>query len=355
QDNHLQLANASLIVFDTNTVNGKPMKLVDIKSIPSLNNGVFVKVFSFNHDNLEFKKSYIDFLKSITDDTDLFDIIWKYYEDVSKWEGYLPSITSKETLLGKLGANIDRYLLTRRPGEFSAIQRNIRGMLEWALIRKAILSNLGLKYIIIDGSLTILEPLRIVEEKKFKPVQLPFNDYLMRATCHQARKNNIILAAISKTHSVPGSLHISSLARSLGYKDHWFCRIPGKKDPDDQLFITQTRKYIPPDLAVTYLVKFYHLMPTLRIDFDYFWWIENIKNSDPDVQKENEIKIFKDLDFMAHEARFYGYPCPPGFAHEDCVITWDQQLAISDHVIEIGKSLGLDERALISARKLIFK
>ncbi|NHI90873.1 MAG: hypothetical protein EAX96_00135 [Candidatus Lokiarchaeota archaeon] len=353
QDNHIQLVNSSLIVLDTNTVNKQPMKIIDLKSIPSLNNGNLLKIFTFNHDNIDFKNSFIEFLQSLFPNTDLLEIFWKYYNDLDVWFEKLPIITSKKSLTQILGNDIESYLLLRKPSENSVIQNDLRSTIELILIRKALLSDLKLKYLIIDGSMTILEPLKIME-KRDSPRKLPFRDYLLRDICHHARKKGTTLAAISKTHTVPGSFLISKLATDLGFKDHWYCRIPGVKEKEGELNITKSRIYIPPDLAVTYLARFYYLMPTLRIDFDYYWWKEYIQDSDPKIQQQNEIKIFKDLDFMAHEARWYGYPCPPAFAHEDCVITWDQQLIVSDKVVGVGKEMGLNERALISARRMIF-
>ncbi|NVM54653.1 MAG: hypothetical protein HWN66_13190 [Candidatus Helarchaeota archaeon] len=353
EDNHLQLVDSALVVLDSNTKANQPMKFVDLKCLSSLNDGFLLKVFSFNHDAQDFRESYLDFLESLLSDTDLLEVFWKYYYDTLIWEGNPPEIYSKDSLVQNIGDEIEKYLIFRRPGQSYDIHRDLRNIIELILIRRAVLSDLKIKYVILDGSLTILEPIRGVE--KGKPIARPMSDYLLRDICYQAREKNIILVAVSKVHTIPGTLQIAGLASSMGAKDHWFCRIPGHKDKDGELNLTKPRRYIPPELATTYLARFYHLMPVFRIDFDYFWWSQNIRNADPALQRENEIKIFQDLDFMAHEARYYGYPCPPAFAHDDCVITWEDQLIAADRVVEIGKSLGLNERALISPRRFIFK
>lgn len=353
QDNHIQLVNASLIVLNSNTANNEPMKIVDLKSFPTLNDGNLIKVFTFNHNTEDFKESFIEFLQSLFPKENLLEIFWKYYRDVDEWFGKPPVVNSRKSLVNTLGNDLEKYLLLRKSSDKAIIQSDLRGIIETALVRKAIFSNLKLKYLIIDGSMTILEPLKLMK-KAFTPRNLPFRDYLLRDICYNARQKGIILAAISKTHTVPGSYLITKLASQLGFKDHWYCRIPNVIVDKKELNLTESRIYIPPDLAVTYLVKFYNLMPTLRIDFDYFWWKKNIQDTNLDIQKQNEIKLFQDFDFMSHEARWYGYPCPPAFAHEDCVITWDQQLTVSDRVVEVGKSMGLDEKALMSARRLIF-
>ena len=353
EDNHLQLVDSSLVVLDSNTKVNQPMKFVDLKAIPAINDGFLLKVFSFNHNVQDFKESYLNFLESLLPDTNLFEIFWKYYYDTQVWLGKPPIIHSEESLIQNLGDEIEKYLIFRRPSQAYDIHRDLRNLVEMVLIRRAILSDLKVKYVILDGSLTILEPIREITEGK--PVARPMSDYLLRDICYLAREKDITMIAVSKVHTIPGTLQIARLASSMGARDHWFCRIPGNKDKDGELNLTKPRNYIPPELATTYLARFYHLMPVFRIDFDYFWWARNVRNADPAIQHKNEIAIFQDLDFMAHEARFYGYPCPPAFAHEDCVITWEDQLIAADRVVEIGKALGLNERALISPRRFIFK
>jgi len=130
--------------------------------------------------------------------------------------------------------------------------------------------------------------------------------------------------------------------------------LPGRDDPDRrELHILEGRGQIPPTHGVTYLFRFSDEMPVLRVDFDRFWWEENIQSQNKKEQKEREIKLFQEIDFLSHDARWYGYPCPLSFAHLLSTIDWESRQFLIERAVTIAKEEGFDEDKIIPFRSRI--
>jgi len=101
------------------------------------------------------------------------------------------------------------------------VQDHVRWMAEAALAKRALDSQLELKYLFLDGALTLL-----MREGRKYPVLLP--NYMIRDVCTRARRKGTIVAAVSKSHSIPCWRLIADLAKSIyGVGFRWFCRLPG--------------------------------------------------------------------------------------------------------------------------------
>jgi hypothetical protein len=343
EDNFIQLVTAAIAIHDTNTRENKPMKYIDLNGIIQ-NNGILTKVFTFSADRELFVQQYMDFYKSIYPMPELIEPILSHMEDYSQWDPEIFHIFNKQDLIKRIRSSLHDYILFPSPLREENILQSVREIVEYSLAKQAILCDLPIKYLILDGSLTIFSP----EKQK-----VPLGDYLLRDLCLNARKRNIILCGLSKTHTIPGATQISEIAKEqFGSNEHWFCRIPGREDDQGKFSIYENRE-IPPAMAITYLFKFSERSPTFRIDFDYFWWMKHIFDKDTEIMKHNESTLFKELDFMSHEANWYGYPCPPGFAHKKCTISQIVREILASRAIQIAKELGMSEEHLTPARKKI--
>jgi len=343
EDNFVQLVTAATSIHDTNTRENKPMKFKVIDNIIP-NKGIIIKIFNFPAERELFIQQFIDFCKSVYPMSDLIDPILSHMTEYSKWDPKAFQITSEKELIKRIASSLRDYILFPSPLQEDNILQAVREIVEYSLAKQVVLCDLPIKYLILDGSLTIFPPGR---------QKVPLGDYLLRDLCLNARKHNIILCGLSKTHTLPGATLISDIAKErFGSNAHWFCRIPGRKDPHGKLSIYENRE-IPPAMAITYIFKFSKTSPIFRIDFDYFWWIKHIYNTDKEIMKEHEIALFRELDFMSHEANWYGYPCPPGFAHKKCTITHVIRELLTSRAIQIAKEMGISEEHLISARKKI--
>jgi hypothetical protein len=255
-----------------------------------------------------------------------------------------PEVSISE-VLQTYGKNKVRDFLVIPPTYLpNRVADHLRGVAETSMGKLALGSDIPLKYLIYDTTLTLL--LGSIDY----PVLM--SSYLLRGTCRIAREQGTVVLGVSKTHTLPAGDKIARLARDIfGEDSHWFMRIPGEKDPRGKLRFTENRK-IPPKLAVTYLFRFSDAMPVFRVDMDRLWWEEEIMD-DPDGQIENEVKLFKEIEFISRNARWYGYPCPPAFAHVLSSVTHEERLMLEAKAIEIGKSSGFLEESLMNARRRI--
>lgn len=343
EDNFIQLVTAATVIHNTNTHENKPMKFIALDNVIP-NNGLLTKVFNFSADRSLFIQQLIDFCESVYPMQDLVDPILSHMTEYSEWDPEEFQITDKNKLIKKIASELLNYILFPSPLQEDNILQSVREIAEYSLAKQVVLSDLPIKYLILDGSLTIFPPGR---------QKVPIGDYLLRDLCLNSRKHNIIVCGLSKTHTLPGATQISDIAKErFGSNSHWFCRIPGREDPQGKLSIYENRE-IPPAMAVTYIFKFSETSPIFRIDFDYFWWMESIFNTDEEIMKDHEIALFRELDFMSHEANWYGYPCPPGFAHKKCTLTYIVREVLTSRAIQIAKEFGIKEEHLISARKKI--
>ncbi len=193
------------------------------------------------------------------------------------------------------------------------------------------------RYLFLDGSLTLF--LRRSRSYPSYP-----SGFVLRELVSSARKRGVIIGAVSKDHTIPFAHRIATMATEVfprGTK--WFCRLPSDDDPGHGLEIYKDRIYIPPTLAVTYLFCFSPDNRPSRIDFDRIWWLENIfVNGDPETTRANEITLFRDIELMSRDARWYGYPVPLALAHNECTLTRDNLRAIRHEARALLREIELD-------------
>ncbi|MCK4280186.1 MAG: hypothetical protein KAW94_06385, partial [Candidatus Thorarchaeota archaeon] len=128
-----------------------------------------------------------------------------------------------------------------------------------------------------------------------------------------------------KNHTIPFAHRIAKMAEDIfGAEAKWFCLLPSKYDPNGGLHIYSDRTYLPPKLAVPYLFSFSRDNRPSRIDFDRIWWLKNIfVRGDPATTRANEKQLFRDLEFMSRDARWYGYPVALALAHGACKLSYE--------------------------------
>ena len=90
---------------------------------------------------------------------------------------------------------------------------------------------------------------------------------------------------------------------------------------------------IPPPGAVSYLVRFHRSTPVLRLDMDRVYWEKYVKGESPEETRQNECRIFEDLDYSCHDQRVYGYPYPIKAAHDRASLTDAERVALRKQLI----------------------
>ncbi len=259
-----------------------------------------------------------------------------YYEDINPYYpiDHLPRYDENKLVDGITVSASTLYSIAMRIGELG-------------LAKQIIVNGHNLKYLLIDGSLSF----------KYDPhTMLPTDiiGYLLRDLLKTAREHNVIVMAVSKTHSIPFSNEAIQIAREIYGNNHrWYLRLPGGIPKEQGLSILENRRYIPPPLTVPYLVQLDQQKPTLRVDFDALWWHENIYDDDINILHEKEHQIFQDLDFMSRAIYWVGYPVPLAVAHNKCKIPIDTEKVLYSIVKEIAIELGFDRNLFLNQRELI--
>lgn len=219
------------------------------------------------------------------------------------------------------------------------VHDELRKASEYAATRRILLSDIQPKYILLDGAMSIF--MHFVKHYPSMP-----SGFMLRDLCALARQKNIILCAVSKNHTIPFAHRIAKMARDeLGEDGKWFCHLPCKDDPGGGLHIIEDRTYIPPMLAVPYLFSFSRDNRPSRIDFDRIWWLENIfVAGDPKATRENEKALFRELEFMSRDARWYGYPVALALAHENCKLSYEDLKITREIVRDVLREIGIDRK-----------
>ncbi|MHA2424597.1 MAG: hypothetical protein ACXAEF_07400, partial [Candidatus Thorarchaeota archaeon] len=174
-----------------------------------------------------------------------------------------------------------------------------------------------------------------------------------RDVCTLARKKGVIVAAVSKNHTIPFAHRIAKMARD-NFGDHakWFCQLPSAEDPGGGLHIYEDRTYIPPTLAVPYLFSFSRDNRPSRVDFDRVWWKEKILvPGDSQATRANEKAVFRDLEFMSRDARWYGYPVALGLAHTTCKLSYEDMRLAKEIVDDILRAMNQEGRKASALRE----
>lgn len=341
----IHIITANLAVHNTGSNTDQIMHHVPLTGFPPIpEGGRLIEAFWISMENNLTWKYIEEFVKRVYVVKNINEVLFPLFGDVTGTQ------VSSFKDIAKLGLRIDSLenIATLPPASDSRhIHDLMRSITEFALAKRAIESNLTLKYLLIDTSLTLLIP----KGRKYSRL---IEDYLKRDLCMRARKKGTILLAISKTHTLPCASSIADLAEEEFGKDAlWFCRMTGDEDPEGRLSILRDRHYVPPIAAVTYIFRFSRDSPIFRIDLDRNWWKDNIYNEKIQDMKKNEIKLFSEIEYISRDARWFGYPIPLSFAHINCKVSREVASLMIERAISIAKEEGFDDEKLIDPRSRI--
>ena len=224
------------------------------------------------------------------------------------------------------------------------VHDELRKASEYSAARKVLTSDLHPKFLMLDGAMSIFMHLA----RKYPSMP---SGFMLRDLCRLARQRGVILCAVSKNHTIPFAHRIAYMAKDkFGENTKWFCYLPGREDSGGILHIYEKRTYIPPHLAVPYLFSFSGDNRPSRIDFDRVWWEENILvPNDPAATRANEQSLFRELEFMSRDARWYGYPVALALAHESCKVSYEDLEIAREVCADLFHEIGVDPR---TAREL---
>ena len=182
------------------------------------------------------------------------------------------------------------------------------------------------RYLLIDTSLVYF----LLGEQSYLP------ELLKRYLITQANAQGTGVVALCKSHNIPnGDLIGRSAKDDMGFKDHWYLRLPSQALGEPIPAFLEGRE-IPPKLSVSYLFKFHATSFPLRIDVDATWWRATI-----DGDETREQQFFGDLDFTCHEVRSFGYPYPMHAAHRSASLTKQERKALKDILLQQAQREGL--------------
>ncbi|MHA1959977.1 MAG: DNA double-strand break repair nuclease NurA [Candidatus Thorarchaeota archaeon] len=342
-DVRLHLVSTSIVVVESNTKNGSPFEPAERAKLqseldqeqPHLDMHWHSGVRNDARDKLAASLSNIYPNKTVTDLVVHFfrDLLGPQIADFSSLDStdyakHNSRLDSMQGLISRVG------MITN-----SVVHEELRKVSEYAAARSALMSGFQLKYLLLDGAMSVfLHP-------TLKYPSLP-SGFMLRELCSLARDRKVTLCAVSKNHTIPFAHRIAKLAEEkFGESSKWFCLLPSQNDPGGDLHIYRDRTYIPPHLAVPYLFSFGRENRPSRIDFDRVWWKKNIfVRDDPDKTRENEKALFKEIEFMSRDARWYGYPVALALAHEQCKLSY-QDLRIAQEVFaDVLHEVGTDSR-----------
>jgi hypothetical protein len=180
-----------------------------------------------------------------------------------------------------------------------------------------------------------------------------FHEHLKRLCCVEAREKGIGFFALSKSHGLPAIEHIERLAvevcgKSSKVAEHWYLRLPDQKR-DGWSFSLVEQRNVPPPGAVTYLVRFHHNVPVMRLDMDDVYWNRYIKGDTDESTRANERRVFEDLDYASHDQRCYGYPYPIKAGHDRASLTQPERFVLRKMIIDAAVSAGMKRSLFRSA------
>ncbi|MCF2135959.1 MAG: hypothetical protein K9W43_01855 [Candidatus Thorarchaeota archaeon] len=319
-DAKVHLLTSATIVLNTGTADGRLLHSVDSVELIKIyeTRQPVIDMHWHTGERDDARKKMAESLGKIYPVKDIHKIVLPFFEDqlgrvVSSLEDlkdtdyrpYVKDLSSMDSLITR-GQSLTN----------DAIHDELRKVFEYSAARRLLGSDLTPRYLLIDGALSTF-----IHYSRGYP-SMP-SGFILRELCKTAREQGTIICAISKEHTVPFAHQIAELAKETfgGYKK-WFCRLPAGGKSGSRLRIYEDRTYIPPKLAIPYLFSFSQDNRPSRIDFDIVWWEEHIYDEDSVKLRENEQALFRDLEFISRDARWYGYPVPLALAHEKCVLTY---------------------------------
>ncbi len=342
-DIRVHLLSSATIVLNSGTQSGRLMEPIERSEIED-EIGEQPNLDLHWHSGVrgDSKKKLAESLENIYPIDDISEIILPFFRDHTNGSINTTSDLGKSLEYGKYVNDlkaiedlISREQLLTNP----VVHDELRTVKEYAAIKSILTSDLKPKFVLIDGALSVF--LHFVRKYPSMP-----SGFMLRELCSLARKKGTILAAVSKNHTIPFAHRIARMAEEkFGKDEKWFCLLPSKHEPGGGLHIYEDRTYIPPVLAVPYLFSFSRDNRPSRIDFDRIWWRENIfVPNDPIATRNNEKNLFKDLEFISRDARYYGYPVALGLAHEACKISYEDIRLAREIVRDVRHELGFDPR-----------
>ena len=224
-----------------------------------------------------------------------------------------------------------------------AIQLRSTGELSAAL--RLIRSDPPLNYVLYDSTLS----LPFVSRAK----NSLFHEHLKRLCCVEALAREIGFLALSKSHGMPAIEHIERLAvaasgTNIRVAEHWYMRLPTQSRDGWKLKLVEHRN-VPPQGAVSYLVRFHRNVPVMRLDVDEHYWVSNLRGATDEVTLSNERRMFEDLDFSCHDQRAYGYPYPIKAGHDRASLAEAERVALRKMIIDAAVGAGMSRSAFKNA------
>jgi hypothetical protein len=349
-DIRVHLLSSSTILLNSNTENGQYFEPLEREIVESeLGEQPYLDSHWHSGVRGDAQQKLAESLENIYPQKDVAEIVMPFFRDFTN--GSINSTTDlgKSLEYGKyikdlkeIKKLISRQQLLTNP----IVHDELRTVTELAAVRKVLESNLTPKYLLIDGALSVF--LHFVRKYPSMP-----SGFMLRDVCTLARKKGVIVAAVSKNHTIPFAHRIAKMARD-NFGDHakWFCQLPSAEDPGGGLHIYEDRTYIPPTLAVPYLFSFSRDNRPSRVDFDRVWWKEKILvPGDSQATRANEKAVFRDLEFMSRDARWYGYPVALGLAHTTCKLSYEDMRLAKEIVDDILRAMNQEGRKASALRE----
>lgn len=349
-DVRVHLLSTSTIVLGTNTKNGAPFMPMDRVTLEAALGRAQPYVNSYWHSGVrgDAREKMAETLEDIYPVSKIPDLILPFFRDTTN--GQIQSIADlSNSRYSEHAAMLQTMESLIFYGQFltnTHVHDELRKASEYAAARAVITSDIRPKYVLLDGAMSMF--LHQVGQYPIMPT-----GFMLRELCSVARDKRVVLCAVSKSHTIPGADRIAELAEEvIGKSNKWFCFLPGQDDPGGGLHILEKRTYIPPPLAVPYLFSFSQDNRPSRIDFDRVWWLQDIfVAGDPKKTRQNEKALFRDIEFMSRDARWYGYPVALALAHEECKLSYEDLRLAKEIADDVLQELGMGSRRTVELRE----
>ena len=348
-DIRIHLLSTATVILDTNTQKGSPFSIMERAAMEAeLGEQPHLDMHWHSSVRHDAKNKMAESLANIYPNKDPTDFVMHFFRDELG-----PQIKSFSDLdstdFARHKSKLENMVsLISRAGYLTnpVVHDELRKVSEYAAIRKILTSQFEPKYILIDGAMSVFM------HYVLKYPSMP-GGFMLRELCSLARNKGVILCAVSKNHTIPFAHRIANMAADMfGAEAKWFCLLPSKNDSNGGLHIYTDRAYIPPRLAVPYLFSFSRDNRPSRIDFDRIWWLKNIfVRGDPVTTRANEKQLFRDLEFMSRDARWYGYPVALALAHEACKLSYEDLGLAREVYRDILRASNQDPRRAVPLRE----
>ncbi len=349
-DIRVHLLSSSTILLNTNSTNGQYFEPLEREKIEAeLGEQPYLDSHWHSGVRGDAQEKLAQSLENIYPLKDVAEIVMPFFRDFTNGSINSTSDLGKSIEYGKYVKDLKevKKLISRQQLLTNPIVHDeLRTVTELAAARKVLESNLNPKYLLIDGALSVF--LHFIRKYPSMP-----SGFMLRDVCTIARKKGVTVAAVSKNHTIPFAHRIAKMARdNFGDHSKWFCQLPSAEDPGGGLHIYEDRTYIPPTLAVPYLFSFSRDNRPSRVDFDRIWWKDKILvHGDSQATRENEKALFRDLEFMSRDARWYGYPVALGLAHITCKLSYEDMRLAKEIVDDILRAMNQEGRKASALRE----